>query len=142
MMMLKTREVYLVSVTLQDGQAMLCTLLSKPDAALLAAVAAAQNAPADFGKALTLAADIAVPAVGKSADESNIAIGNIVIGTVRVETQQAYGLPVKRPRQPKTDAPATATAPAAKKRGRRPRAAACCPTAPVESAPVESAAIA
>jgi len=101
--MLKTRDVYRVSVTLTDGQTMLCTLLSKPDAAILAAVAAAQNAPVDIGKALSLAANIAVPAVGESADESNIAIGNIVIGTVRVETQQAYGLPVKRPRQPKAD---------------------------------------
>ncbi len=133
--MLKTREVYLVSVTLNDGQALLCTLLSKPDSSILAAVAAVQNVPADFGKVLALAADIAIPAVGEKADTA-ISVVDTIIGTVRVETQQAYVLPVKRPRKPKTDAPADAAAPAADaskpKRGRKARAA-----APVET-PVDA----
>jgi hypothetical protein len=123
--MLKTREVYLVSVTLNDGQALLCTLLSKPDSLTLAAVATAQNAPADFSKVLALAADIAVPALGEKAVDTAIIVVDTIIGTVRVETQQAYGLPVKRPRKPKTDAPADATAAPAtgKKRGRKAKAA-------------------
>ena len=136
--MLKTREVYLVSITLNDGQALLCTLLSKPDSFILAAVAAAQNAPVDFGKVLALAANIAIPAVGEKADTA-ISVVDTIIGTVRIETQQAYGFPVKRPRKPKTDAPADAAAdaaaPAAKKRGRKP----CATTAPIESTPIESA---
>lgn len=126
--MLKTTHVYLVSVTLNDGRAFCCTLLSKPEAAILVAVASAQKTHPEFGRVLALADNIAIPAVGES-DESDIAIGGIIIGMVRVETQTVYGFPVKRPRQPKTDTPADTNKP---KRGRKPRA-----TAPAD-APVDA----
>jgi len=113
---MKSRELYAVSVTLSDGQTLLCNLLCKPTAAVLAAVAAAKKAPEDFGKVLALAGNIAIPVTGDKT-ETTITIVNTVVGTVRVETQEVYGVPDKRPRQPKADTPA-ADKP---KRGRKPR---------------------
>lgn len=103
--MLKTTEVYSVAVTLTDGQTLLCTLLSKPDPETLVAVATAQNAPADFSKVLALAADIAIPAVGERMINTEISVVGTVIGTVRVDTQLAYGSPARRPRTPKIAKP-------------------------------------
>jgi len=125
--MLKTTEVYAVSITLNDGKTLLCTLLSKPDSAALAAVAAAQNAPADICKVLALVNDLGVPAVGAEAD-TEISIVGTPVGTINIKTQTAYRFPVKR--QPKADAPTDAP----KRKPGRPRSK----VAPVEAPAVNA----
>jgi len=131
---MKTTEVYNVSVTLNDGNTLVCTLLNKPDASTLIAVAAAQNVAPDFGKVLALAGDIEIPAAGNNI-KTAISVVDVLIGTVCVETRTAYGVPTKHPRQPKTDAPATP----AVKRGRKPRAvAAATPETPPDALAVSA----
>jgi hypothetical protein len=135
--MLKSSEVYLVTVALNDGHALTGVLLSKPDAATLTAVAAAQNAKSDFGKVLALADEIVIPAVNENANTA-IRIGDVTLGTVSVETRSAYGLPVKRGPKPKTTV-STDTPDANKpKRGRKNRASAGTTVAAPEVAAPES----
>jgi len=133
--MLKSSEVYLVSVILNDGHALNCVLLSKPDSATLIAVAAAQNADPSFGKVLALADEIVVPAVYEKIDDA-ISIGETHLATVSVETRLAYGLPIKR--GPKSKTNATTSAPDANKpkRGRKARAAASAGTTVADTGPV------
>jgi len=135
--MLKTTEVYLVSVTLNDGQALCCTLLSKPDAATLAQIAAAQNAPAGLGEAVALARDIAIPAVREKVD-TTIVVAGTTIGSITVETLPAYAVPVKRGRKPKPADDSAPVDPANKpKRGRKPKnAPAAAPAAAPADAPI------
>lgn len=102
--MLKTAEVYDVTVTLNDGAKLDCTLLNKPDALTLAIVAQTQKASASLLEAVPFANNIAVPPATESPDESNIVIGGTVIGTVCVGTRLAYLVPPRRGRKPKSAA--------------------------------------
>jgi hypothetical protein len=141
--MLKTTEVYPVSVVLNDGQALCALLLSKPNSLTLCAVAAVINAPADFGGALALAHDIAVPALGEKAAETAIIVAGTSVGTVKVETQSAYGMPQKRgPKKaaavdPNAAVDSNASPVAPKRRGRKAKGATVAET-PGEVNPTQS----
>lgn len=100
--MLKQIEVYRIDASLNDGSTLFCTLLSKPDANILSAVAIAQNDP-DFGRVLALAGNIDVPALGEDGTETAISVGGTVIGAIEVHTEVAYKVPVKRGRKPKRE---------------------------------------
>lgn len=92
---MKTTTVYNVSMTLNDGRAMVATLLNKPDSAILAAVAAAQGVSPDFGAVAAVIGDIEVIPGGKATTDIEW-LGSF-IGEVTVETLVAYGTPPKAP---------------------------------------------
>lgn len=121
--MFQTREIYLVSVTLNDGHAMNCTLLSKPTPNTLAAVAAAQGQPEDFAKVLTVASEVEIPAAGVGASATEVTIAGVTIGTIKIETSIGYEVPEKKPRKPRqtADSATAAPTPTGKKRGRKPK---------------------
>jgi hypothetical protein len=101
--MLKLVEVYDVIVILNDGGKLTCTLFSKPEAALLTSIAAVQNAGSNLIEALLFAQNIVVPPATESLPyETNIVVGGTIIGTVSVNTRQAYLVPPRRGRKPKS----------------------------------------
>ena len=99
--MLKTAEIYNVAVILNDGQTMVCTLLSKPNATSLAAIAEIQKVSAELIEAAAFAHDLAIPALGNEAIQTPITVAGTQIGAVQIDTQSAYAWPVRKPRKPK-----------------------------------------
>lgn len=99
--MLKTSETYGVTVVLNDGQAMNCTLLSKPDGLTLAAVAEAQGVSAELKEAATFARSLVIPALGEDDTKTHITVAGTLIGAILIETKSAYVWQARKPRKSK-----------------------------------------
>lgn len=99
--MLKASETYRVTVVLNDGQAMVCTLLSKPDGLTLAAVAEAQGVSAELKEAATFARSLVIPILGADAVKTPITVAGTQIGAVHIETESAFVWQARKPRKPK-----------------------------------------
>jgi len=120
--MLQTREIFHVSVTLKNGSAMNCTLLSKPTPSTLAAVAAAQGQSEDFAKVLAVSDEVTIPAIREGAEVTDVTIAGVLLGAINVETTEGYEVPEKKTRKPRQPADSSApSAPTGKKRGRKPK---------------------
>ena len=98
--MLKTNETYRVTVVLNDGQATVCTLLSKPDATTLAAVASAQKVAAELIEAATFARNLVIPALGEDAAKTPITVAGTEIGAVNIKTESAFVWRTRKSRKP------------------------------------------
>ncbi len=118
--MLKTNETYQVTVVLNDGQAMDCTLLSKPDAITLAAVAETQGVSAELKEAAAFTRDLVIPAPGEDTSaKTPITVAGTEIGEVHIRTTSAYVWQARKPRKPKPVETGETSEPAGKQKRKR-----------------------
>jgi hypothetical protein len=115
--MIQTCETYTVTVGLNDGQTMVCTLLSKPTVEALAAVAESQGLPADFGKVLLVLGSVEVPESETERTENAIQVAGVELGRIVIERGTAYAAAKKgRKKSKPADEPA---APRRRRRGQQ-----------------------
>lgn len=136
--MIQTCETYTVTVGLNNGQTMVCTLLGKPTVEALAAVAESQGLPADFGKVLLVLGSVEVPEGETERTENAIQVAGVDLGRIVIERGTAYAAGKKKGRKKSKPADEPATPRRRRRRGQQAAdAPADAPAEPAVAAPAD-----